>query len=286
MWISIGTAFLDDAGIKREPIALDQSLWLLELEDIEKDTGRIVSKVRCAARASRSTKSEFQPDDILCGKLRPYLNKVLVADELGYSTTEIVAIRPYVPLCSEYCALALRRPDFVQYVTTLGQGTKMPRLRTKDAIAAPFPLPPLAEQRRIVSKVDQLMALCDGLEEARTEREETRHRLTKASYSRLSTPDTDDKTFRAHAGFAIDAFPALTARADPFNAPYLYRKSYSNFLLPSASRTCTAQFSLSSPCQTFFAPGSGCRLVGCAPTRRPRSMTTAWMSGACPAGAL
>jgi type I restriction enzyme S subunit len=77
------------------------------------------------------------------GKLRPYLTKVLVADEPGYSTTEIVAIRPFVPLCSEYCALALRRPDFVDYVTRLGQGTKMPRLRTEDAIVSPFPLPPL-----------------------------------------------------------------------------------------------------------------------------------------------
>ena len=163
-WVSIGTAFLYDAGIKREPRALDQSLWLLELEDIEKATGRLVSRVRSAERASKSTKSEFQPGDILYGKLRPYLNKVLVADELGYSTTEIVAIRPYVPLCSEYCALALRRPDFVEYVTTLGQGTKMPRLRTKDAIVAPFPLPPLAEQHRIVAKVDEFMALCDRLE--------------------------------------------------------------------------------------------------------------------------
>ncbi len=164
VWVSIGTAFLYDAGIKREPKALNPSLWLLELEDIEKDTGRLVSRVRSAERASKSTKSEFQPGDILYGKLRPYLNKALVADELGYSTTEIVAIRPYLPLCSEYCALALRRPDFVEYVTALGQGTKMPRLRTKDAIVAPFPLPPLAEQRRIAAKVDELMALCDRLE--------------------------------------------------------------------------------------------------------------------------
>ena len=213
-WVSIGSAFLYDAGMKREPKALDQSLWLLELEDIEKDTGRLLSRVRSAERASKSTKSEFQPCDILYGKLRPYLNKVLVADEQGYSTTEIVAIRPYVPLCSGYCALTLRRTDFVEYVTKLGQGTKMPRLRTKDAVVAPFPLPPLAEQRRIVAKVDELMALCDQLEEARTARENTRNRLTKASLARLGARDTDEATFCSHARFAVDALPALTARAD------------------------------------------------------------------------
>ena len=163
-WTTLGNLFLYDAGTKQEPATLNQDRWLLELEDVEKDTGRLLARMQVSGRESKSTKSEFRVGDILYGKLRPYLNKVLVADEPGYSTTEIVAFRPYLPLCSEYCALALRRPDFVAYVTRLGQGTKMPRLRTEDAIIAPFPLPPLAEQRRIVAKVDELVALCDRLE--------------------------------------------------------------------------------------------------------------------------
>ena len=214
VWISIGTAFFYDAGIKRKPSALDPSFWLLELEDIEKDTGRLVSRVKSAERNSKSTKSEFRPGDILYGKLRPYLNKVLVADRSGYSTTEIVAIRPYVPLCSDYCALSFRRPDFVEYVTHLGQGTKMPRLRTKDAIVAPFPLPPVPEQHRIVAKADELITLCDQLEKARNARENTRDRLTRASYARLVAPDTDTTALRRYARFAVDSLPAMTARAD------------------------------------------------------------------------
>lgn len=213
-WVSLGAVFQYDAGTKCHPKALDSSVWLLELQDIEKGTGRLLNRVRTSDRGSKSTKSRFSPGDILYGKLRPYLNKVLVADQTGYSTTEIVAIRPYLQLSSEYCALALRRPDFVDYVTRLGQGTKMPRLRTKDAVVAPFPLPPLAEQRRIVAKVDELMAVCDRLEETRTVRGDTRDRLTKASYARLSDTDTDGSTFRSHARFVVDALPALTARAD------------------------------------------------------------------------
>ena len=176
-WSALGELFLYDAGSKREPTSLDQNLWLLELEDVEKDTGHLLARIQASGRESKSTKSEFRIGDILYGKLRPYLNKVIVADEPGYSTTEIVALRPYLPICSQYCGLALRRPDFVAYVTRLGQGTKMPRLRTEDAIIAPFPLPPLSEQSRIVAKVDELMALCDGLEEAQTERETTRRQL-------------------------------------------------------------------------------------------------------------
>jgi type I restriction enzyme S subunit len=211
-WVRVGEIFDYDAGTKRNPQELIQDRWLLELEDIEKDTSIVLERLHVSDRDSQSTKSEFEVGDILYGKLRPYLNKVVVADEPGYSTTEIVAIRPFLKLCPEYCALAFRRPDFVAYVERLGRGTKMPRLRTPDAIVAAFPLPPLTEQHRIVAKVDELMALCDRLEAARAAREARRDKLTAASLARLNAPDPD--TFRDDARFALGALPVLTARPD------------------------------------------------------------------------
>ena len=213
-WAALGDLVLYDAGIKREPKTLNRNKWLLELEDVEKDSGRLLVRISTSDRESKSTKSEFRIDDILYGKLRPYLNKVLVADEPGYSTTEIVSLRPYLPLCSQYFALALRRPDFVNYVSRLGQGTKMPRLRTEDAIAAPFPLPPLAEQHRIVAKVDELMALCNRLDTARMKREMARDRLAAASLVRLNAPDPDPAMFQNHAAFALENLTPLTTRSD------------------------------------------------------------------------
>lgn len=73
-------------------------------------------------------------------------------------------------------------------------------------------IPPLAEQHRIVAKVDELMDLCDQLEAARKEREVARNRLATATLARLNTLNPD--SFVADARFAIKVMPALTARAD------------------------------------------------------------------------
>ena len=76
------------------------------------------------------------------------------------------------------------------------------------------PLPPLAEQHRIVAKVDELMALCDQLEQARAGREAVRDRLTTASLARLTAPETDAESFQSHARFALQSLPTLTTRPD------------------------------------------------------------------------
>ena len=96
---------------------------------------------------------------------------------------------------------------------SLGKGIK-PGLSRSDAYDLPLSVPPLAEQHRIVAKVDELMALCDRLEVARAEREATRDRLSAASLARLNAPDPDPDTFQNHAAFALENLAPLTTRLD------------------------------------------------------------------------
>jgi len=91
-------------------------------------------------------------------------------------------------------------------------GATRSKLNQARAVDIPIMLPPLAEQHRIVAKVDELMTLCDRLEAARAGREAARDRLVAASLARLDTPDP--VTFQDDARFAINILPVLTTRSD------------------------------------------------------------------------
>ena len=110
----------------------------------------------------------------------------------------------------EWAYLLLTSLDFTRYQA----GTAVPALQQSVLERIPVGIPPLAEQHRIVAKVDELMALCDRLEAARTERETTRNRLAAASLARLNAPDPDPPTFRRDAAFALDNLTPLTTRPD------------------------------------------------------------------------
>jgi type I restriction enzyme S subunit len=79
--------------------------------------------------------------------------------------------------------------------------------------ALALPLPPLAEQHRIVEKVDELMMLCDRLEASQNERESRRDRLVMASLNRLSQP-TDPDEFKKDAGFHLRNLNRLSTKPE------------------------------------------------------------------------
>jgi type I restriction enzyme S subunit len=142
---------------KAEPSEIHNDTWVLELEDIEKDNSKIIQRLTFLDRQSKSTKNRFKTGDVLYGKLRPYLNKIVIADSDGVCTTEIIPLSGNGFLNNRYLFYWLKHPNFLAYVTQVGYGVNMPRLGTKDGIAAPFILAPLAEQQQIAAKLDELL---------------------------------------------------------------------------------------------------------------------------------
>ncbi|WP_027187814.1 restriction endonuclease subunit S [Desulfovibrio cuneatus] len=164
-WCRLGELCNYGAANNASPSHISQDSWLLELEDLERDSGRLLQRVTFSSRASKSTKHVFTKGNILYSKLRPYLNKVIIAPEDGYCTSEILPL-DFGIINHDYMLWFLRNPIFVEYTNTCSYGVKMPRLGTEDGRRALVPLPPLAEQQRIASKTDELMALCKQLHTA------------------------------------------------------------------------------------------------------------------------
>lgn len=142
---------------------INSSDWVLELEDIEKDSGIIVTQKSKKDRTINGVRHSFIKGDVLYSKLRTYLNKVLVAPADGYCTTEIIPIKTYECVIPEYLCAWLRSPFFLSYTIKCCYGVKMPRLSTTDARKAIIPLPTIQEQKRIVQKFNEISILLEIL---------------------------------------------------------------------------------------------------------------------------
>ena len=147
--------------------------------------------------------------EILIGRYGASIGKIFWAQEGAYNVAMAKFIWPTDTFILAFAFLLLKS-DFLQGPLLSATRSAQAGFNKSDLAPINFPLPPLAEQHRIVAKVDELMALCDSLEAARKDREAKRDRLSAASLARLNTPDPE--TFTADARFTLEALPALTTR--------------------------------------------------------------------------
>ncbi|WP_288202687.1 restriction endonuclease subunit S [uncultured Porphyromonas sp.] len=167
-WCRLGSLvdFSINQSVKADEISKDA--WLLDLEDIEKNTGALLQRKRMGSTTSISNKHRFIEGNVLYSKLRPYLNKVIIADEDGYCTSEILCL-DFGLVFNKYAQVFLMSPLFVEYAMSCAYGVKMPRLGSKHGNNALFALPPLEEQKRIVARIEELMPLVEQYDKAHSE---------------------------------------------------------------------------------------------------------------------
>lgn len=164
VWTTLGeiSNYGDNKSVAVEHI--DENEWILELEDLEKDTANIIQKGKKKERIIKGVRHSFRKGNILYSKLRTYLNKVLIAPSDGFCTTEMIAFDANEQISNAYICHVLRSDFFVDYTQQCGYGVKMPRLSTTDARKGLIPLPPINEQYRIVAKIEELFAQLDKIE--------------------------------------------------------------------------------------------------------------------------
>jgi type I restriction enzyme S subunit len=103
----------------------------------------------------------------------------------------LMLIRAGAETRPDYLEVVLNSPLITGIAKARTTGGAAPRVNMSTVRAYPIPLPPLAEQHRIVAKVDALMALCDRLEANLTASADTRRRLLDALLAEALAPPED-----------------------------------------------------------------------------------------------
>ena len=215
-WLWVRFSNIGDFSAGRTPSRHDPSFWntgdhaWVSIADMEEGQVLSATKETVSARArERVFGSEPEAPGTIIMSFKLTIGKIARLGLPAFHNEAIISIRPHLAALDGYLFKFL--PQFARQGDTKGaiKGATLDRDSISNIL---FPLPPLAEQHRIVAKVDELMGLCDRLEAARAGREAARDRLAAASLARLNAPDPE--AFQADARFALDALPALTARPD------------------------------------------------------------------------
>ena len=146
--------------LKNPEIIDENSVWQLNLDKVESHSGLVIEKVYGSVQSAGSSTHWFDERHVLYSKLRPYLNKVVLPEEQGLATTELVPLFPDKDrLDRKYLTYYLRSNRFVNWISDQVAGAKMPRVSMKVFWEHQIPLPPLHEQKRIAAILDKADAI-------------------------------------------------------------------------------------------------------------------------------
>jgi type I restriction enzyme S subunit len=133
------------------------------LEHIEPHSMRLLEPGY--AHEVRSSSVRFSKGDVLYGKMRPYLNKVWVAEFDGLCSAEFLVFQKQVGLNGQFLAVRLNAEDFVTFANGQVSGER-PRVDFEKLSRFPILLPPSAEQEKIAAKLNAAFSAVERAEAA------------------------------------------------------------------------------------------------------------------------
>ena len=135
------------------------SIWLLNLEDIEPNTGKLIKKREVYFKNIPSSTISFNENYILYSKLRPYLNKVFLPDDKGFGTSELVPLLPKKNIHKIFLTEYLRNDKIVDFLSQKVSGAKMPRVIMKEFQDLNLIFPPIELQNKFAERIEKIEKL-------------------------------------------------------------------------------------------------------------------------------
>jgi type I restriction enzyme, S subunit len=190
----------------------DGSIRLIQLADIGEGRFRDKSNRFINEDAFKRLKcTELQKDDILIARLPSPIGRACIfpgLDQRSITAVDVAILRSSGMFFEDYLVHAINSMTFRLQVESFGKGVTRLRISTGNLKTIVFPLPPLAEQHRIVAKVDKLMALCDQLEQHGTDSNAAHQILLKTLLEAL-TNTTDQGEFEVAWQHTAEHFEIL-----------------------------------------------------------------------------
>lgn len=121
------------------------------MEDIESGTGKFIGEMK--PKEVKSKTFRFGSDNLLYGRLRPYLNKVLLPEFEGHCSTEIYPIKLGKKLLREYLFYWFVQDKTVHAINSSTTGTRMPRANLNKIFEMKINLPSLEQQRKALNRI-------------------------------------------------------------------------------------------------------------------------------------
>ena len=149
-------SIVEAAPIKSQRDDLADEVWLLNLDAVEAQTGTVLFKHRVQSGEINASTVYFTAESVLYSKLRPYLNKVVMPDEDGVATSEMIPMYPLADrLNRAYLCYWLRSDAFVRHISEKVAGAKMPRVSMDYFRSLAIEMPPLELQEQFATFVEQ-----------------------------------------------------------------------------------------------------------------------------------
>lgn len=157
----------------------------ISLKHIESGTGEFGEVEVTLGEEIKSAKRQFTDQDILYGRLRPYLNKVVAPNFDGICSTDIFALRPKEGVNRDYLHYYLLSERVRGKAEHLMSGANLPRVSKGDLMEFKVPLPPHSEQRVIVEKLDELLGRINETAELHSRAEKISDELSHSIFLSL-----------------------------------------------------------------------------------------------------